>query len=105
MKRVGPKPCCACGCGQRVKFWKCRYASMACVPHALRVETGRRARLAYTRQQRIVRWRGELQRLRALPMITGEDLAATFDWVAKAGYQSGYQVGLRRGSARTQEGA
>jgi hypothetical protein len=83
-----------------VKEYRNEYASHACVPHSVRAESARRARIAYMQKRRGMEFRQELARLRALPKITGEDLAACFQRVRDCGYEAGYQKGWATGLAR-----
>jgi len=91
--RGKPKPFCACGCGERVKGWRNRYASPECVPSSLRADNCRRGRKTFAYRRRAILFRAELERLTGEGRkVNTEDLLTSFHSVYKRGYVNGYHA-------------
>lgn len=91
-----PLRLCACGCGNRVKFRRCRYASHACVPKSLRAENCRRGRATYAYRCRMRIFNAEVAALNGRS-VTREDLLAVFMRIYTRAYNSGFRTGQRGG--------
>jgi hypothetical protein len=101
-KRVGPKPLCEAGCGQRVKDWRCRWCSTGCVPHALREAAIRKARTNWAYRRRALFFRTVVARLTAPDhKLTREDLLDSFAVVYRQGWTNGYHAADRKHARET----
>lgn len=92
-RRRGPE--CACGCGRRC-FVGCRWASRACIPHAVRSRLASVARQQSAIRQRVRRYKAVLDRL-AGTRVTREDLAALLYEEHCRGYKAHQDAVRRRG--------
>lgn len=95
---------CACGCGQRVKQHRCRWATPQCVPAAIRAAGARKSRRAWAYKRRAAGFRADLAQLEQ--NITREDLLEVMNRVYRRAYLAGYRQGQTRevdGLQRAQE--
>jgi hypothetical protein len=65
---------------------------VGCIPRACRSAWGRKGRQQYIVTRRLRLFRSELQRLQALPRITGQELSASFALIADRSYGNGYSA-------------
>ena len=87
-------PRCACGCGRRVKRPTCQYASLECVPSAVRAAGARQSRRVYAFRQRAKLFARELLAIRSNGhVITTDALLAAFKRIHRASYVAGFQAG------------
>lgn len=84
-----PLPYCACGCGRRVKEYRSRYFSIACIPPATRLASIRKARATYARRQR-ARSFGDAWVRYASSERTREDFFAVVHDIAERWWKCGY---------------
>ena len=85
-----PLPLCACGCGRRVNYRTCRYASHDCVPRSLRVAGALKGARTRAFRGRATAFAGELATLGQT--MTREALLAAFRSIDQRAYNRGWKA-------------
>jgi hypothetical protein len=87
---------------ERVKGYRQRYCSIACVPLAVRQEAGRAGRKTGVYRRRAIAFRADIARLTdSGERVTREDLLDVLAIVYRRAYHAGFFAGRHGGSVET----
>lgn len=90
---MGQLPCCLCGCGERVKEYRHKYASQACVPRSIRADNCRRGRRTWAYRRRALTFREEYARCFDGVRVATKETILSF---GQALYDKGYAAGQHK---------